>query len=223
MEARISKWFIIGFNIIPIVGVAFYGWIPFDMFWLFWVETLIIGFFNAWRILFSQGNGSEVPFQEGIKRWNMVRAMRYMIARVLIFLFYSIFIVVFIGFLGSKGTDGGFIKTLAFANPLFNLALIVVAISQSFYLIKYFFMSRAYFYASPDSYADVFDARQIVIHIAIVIGAVGTAFLFDDTAQHNFGAIFMMSILCIAKCVYELFFVNKPDAQTYIANGNTPS
>ncbi|QGW28521.1 DUF6498-containing protein [Phnomibacter ginsenosidimutans] len=220
MNGNISRVFIIGFNAIPIIGAAFYGWIPFDIFWLFWVETLIIGLFNALRILLSQGNDKAMPFTQGLKHWNVKKSFKYLMTRVFIFLFYALFIIVFIGLLANPNkTDTGFLQTLAFANPLFNLALILAVVVQSIYLIKNFLMSKAYYYASPDSYAAIFDARQIVIHIAVVIGAVGSAFLFDHSSPHNYGAIFMMSILCVAKCVYELFFVSDNDFQQ-LPSGN---
>src|SRR5690606_16224586 len=90
------------FNIVPIIGVAWYNWSPFEMFWLFWVETLIIAVFNAIRIAYSQGQEPGKPLTNQSLQLNIASAIKYMLMRLGIFLFYSIFIITFIGVLGSN-------------------------------------------------------------------------------------------------------------------------
>lgn len=216
MEHRISNLLVVFFNILPIIGVAFYNWLPFEMFWLFWVETLIIAAFNSIRVFYSQGHAFET-FQDGPLQFNGGKAFRYLLGRTLVFLFYSLFIIIFIGFLASPKKDSMHVlKTLAFANQFFNLALILCICSQAYYLIRYFFMNRAYYYSSADSFPILFDGRQIVIHIAVVVGAVGSTFLFKDNNNAQYASIWVIATLCLAKCVYELYaqnvFQKVPDA-----------
>ncbi len=68
-------------------------------------------------------------------------------------------------------------------------------------------MNGAYYYSKPNQYAAIFDGRQIVIHIAVVVGAMGTSFLFKNK-DSNGGAIWMIAIFCIVKLIYELRYAS---------------
>ncbi|RYY71448.1 MAG: hypothetical protein EOO13_03055 [Chitinophagaceae bacterium] len=206
LKIRPETLVIILFNIIPIVGVAWYDWAPFQMFWLFWMETLIIAFFNCIRILFSQGLAAQSSSTGLPLRLNYGKALSYLVIRIFIFLFYSLFIIVFIGVMGHSGKNSlGSLSVIYFGNRLFNIALLLTVVTQSFYLVKYFFMNSAYYWSSPHQYSSLFDGRQIVIHIAVVLGGVGMSFLFKD-GNSNWGAIWIISVFCVLKCVFELYF-----------------
>jgi hypothetical protein len=198
---------IILFNIVPILGVAYYNWAPFEVFWLFWMETLIIAFFNAIRVLYSQGLEQPTETTSTALKLNFKDAAGYLLVRIFVFFFYALFIIVFIGVLGSSTTSG--VKSLAvifFANKLFNIALLLTLLSQSFYLIKYFFMNGAYRFSKPGEYSALFDSRQIVIHVAVVLGAVGSSFLFKEGNQHT--ALWVIGVFCLVKCIVELYLVS---------------
>lgn len=205
MNPTNSKLAIVLLNCIPILGVAFYGWAPFEMFWLFWVETLILSFFNAIRIFFAQNNAANTPFVAGKNKFNKQMSIRYLMMRIGIFLFYSIFIIAFIGTLGSRESGLDILGTILFQDLLFNLALVLILVNQIFYLIKFYFMNNAFYYDDPKMYAAVFDGRQIVMHIAIIVGSFGVAFLFKKDGSQGNGAIWLISVLCVCKIMYELF------------------
>jgi hypothetical protein len=214
MNAKINptNLVILLFNLVPIAGVAFYNWSPFEMFWLFWMETLIISFFNAIRVFYSQGfeAGGNLT---GVKmKHNFYIAFKYLLARMFIFFFYSIFIVVFIGFIAHKEkSPGNVLGTIIFQNRLFNLGLILCVCSQTYFLIRYFFMNGAYFYSKPANYAAIFDGRQIVMHIAVVVGAVGAIFLFKNVQNESYASVWIIAVFCVIKCIFELYFNNQDD------------
>jgi hypothetical protein len=81
------------------------------------------------------------------------------------------------------------VRTLAFQNLLFNMALLISIAFNAFYIIKYFFANGAYQYAQHSDYPGIFDGRQIVIHIAVVLGAVGSAFLFEKSGNAKYSSI----------------------------------
>jgi Family of unknown function (DUF6498) len=205
MNKPVAIFFIIAFNLVPIFGVAFYNWQPFEAFWFFWVETLIMAFFNAIRIVFSQGqNAAAVNTQQPLV-YHAGKGIKYLFIRIGIFLFYSLFIIVFIGFVANNSTDKSTVlKTLLFQNKFFNLGLLISIFSQGYYLVFYFFRNGAFFTARPDSYAALFDSRQLVIHVAVVLGAFGGMFLAKNTSFGNYSSIFIISLLCICKCIAEL-------------------
>lgn len=200
---------ILAFNIIPVVGVAYYDWSPFEMFWLFWMETLIIAVFNTIRILFSQARTSD-NVQNTSLQIKFSPAIKYLVIRVCVFLFYSLFIIVFIGFkFGAEKDPVQMIKTIAFQNILFNLALLISIGTNAIYLIKNFFVNKAYLYSSPADYQGIFDGRQIVIHIAVVIGAVGATFLFEKSNNPQYASVWIISIFCLVKCVFEVLLYKR--------------
>lgn len=205
MNKGVIVFFIIAFNIVPIVGVLFYNWQPFDAFWFFWLETLIMAFFNCLRIIFSQQRDAENLVPQALS-FNVGKGLKYLLIRIGIFLFYSLFIIVFIGFIANNSDNkGSVLNTLAFQNSFFNMGLLLSIISQSYYLIFYFFRNGTFLTAKPDSYAALFDIRQIVMHLAIVLGTFGSIFLIKYTSFGRFSGAFIISLLCICKCVAEIY------------------
>jgi hypothetical protein len=214
MNAKINpvNGVILLFNLVPVLGVAFYNWSPFEMFWLFWMETLLIAFFNTIRVFYSQGFEPGDNLAAAKMKYHFLMAFKYLLARIFIFFFYSIFIVVFIGFIAHKEkSPGNVLGTIVFQNRLFNLALILCICSQTYLLIRYFFMNGAYFYSKPSGYSAIFDGRQIVMHVAVVVGAVGAIFLFKNVKNESYASVWIIAVFCVIKCIFELYFSNQED------------
>ncbi len=206
MKKSLVIFFIVAFNLVPIFGALFYNWQPFEAFWFFWLETLVMAFFNSIRIVFSQNQQPATVNTNSPLIYNFNKAIKYFLIRIGIFLFYSIFIIAFIGFAANNNADkGNVLTTLLFQNRFFNLSLLISIFSQSYYLIFYFFRNGSIFTADPDTYAALFDSRQLIIHLAVVVGALGSVFLFKNTSFSNYSSTFIISLLCIFKSAAELF------------------
>jgi hypothetical protein len=206
MNSRAIIFFIIAFNLVPVFGVFFYNWQPFEAFWFFWVETLIVAVFNCIRIIFSQGRQQDTANSPLKLTYNISEGLKYLLVRIGIFLFYSLFIIVFIGFVANTSTDkSNVLGTILFQNRFFNLSLLISMASQVYYLIFYFFRNGAFITTRTDRYAALFDSRQLVIHIAVVLGAFGGMFLAKNTNFAGYSNTFIISLLCICKCAAELF------------------
>lgn len=67
-----------------------------------------------------------------------------------------------------------------------------------------FFGNGAYYTSRPGSFAAIFDGRQIVVHVAIVLGALGAIFLEKYTSVGNYGNIVIISLLCAGKCMLDI-------------------
>lgn len=206
MNKTVIIFFIIAFNMAPVFGVLFYNWQPFEAFWFFWVETLIIAVFNCIRIILSQGRLQDALYTSQPLTYNISKGVKYLLIRIAIFLFYSIFIIVFIGFIANNSTDmGNILGTILFQNKFFNLSLLISIVSQGYYLVFYFFRSGAFLTSRPDSYTAIFDSRQLVIHIAVVLGAMGGILLAKNRTYGDYSSTFIISLLCICKCAAELY------------------
>ena len=206
MNKNIVIFFIVAFNLVPIFGVFFYNWQPFEAFWFFWVETLIVACFNCICIVFSQGRLQNSENSTKPLTYNLKKGLKYLLIRFAIFLFYAMFIIVFIGFEANTHADKGkVLGTILFQNKFFNLSLLISIASQGYYLLFYFFRSGAFITSLPDSYPALFDSRQLIIHIAVVLGTLGGIYLTKNTNYGNYSSTFIISLLCICKCAAELF------------------
>jgi Family of unknown function (DUF6498) len=215
MDKSINLALIIIFNVVPIFGVAFYNWQPFEAFWFFWVETLVIAVFNTIRIVFSQAQpATEINTKRPLV-YHLNKGIKYLLIRTAIFFFYAIFIIVFVGFVANTNKDKGTVLgTILLQNQFFNVGLLISFGSQCYYLITGFFKNESYFTASPNEYTAIFDGRQLVIHVAIVLGALGSMFLTKQTALGSYGNIFIISLLCICKCFFDILDSNTTSYKT---------
>ena len=197
---------------IPIIGVASFNWQPFEAFWFFWVETLIMTLFYTIRIVYSQG---QLPDNVNTSKplvYHLNRGIKYLLIRIAIFLFYAIFIIAFIGFVANVNKDKvAIISTLLFQNKLFNAGLLISIFSQGYYLLTGFFRNGAFYTSTPDSFTALFDGRQLVIHVAIILGALGGIFLAKNTSFGNYSNIIIISLLCICKCIFDIFNIRTAD------------
>ncbi len=210
MNKGINLALIIIFNVLPIFGVAFYNWQPFEAFWFFWLETLVIAVFNMIRIVFSQGRPTIAVHAKQPMVYHVSKGIKYLLIRIGIFLFYSVFIIVFIGFVANASKDKSIVmSTIIFQNKFFNMGLLISFCSQCYYLINGFFRNGIFLTDSPDNYAAIFDGRQLVIHVAIVLGAMGSMFIAQKTSYGNYANVFIISLLCICKCIFDILQNNQ--------------
>lgn len=160
--------------------------------------------FNTIRIVYSQGQQPGAVNTQQPLIYNFNKGIKYLFIRIAIFIFYAIFIITFIGFVANNSTDKSTVlSTLLFQNKLFNLGLLLSMVSQSYYLVMGFFRNGTFFTAQPDNYTALFDGRQLIIHVAVVVGALGSIFLIKNTAYASYSAVFIITLLCVCKCVAE--------------------
>lgn len=77
-------------NMIPVAGVLFFGWRIGHVVFLFWLESLMIGFFNLLRMLFAQGKNGMMPTKKaGTALFFLVHYFGFMLAQG-IFMFASV-------------------------------------------------------------------------------------------------------------------------------------
>ena len=52
-EKPVSAWVLVAANIVPLLGVLFWGWDAFPLLLLFWMENVVIGVLNVLKMLFA--------------------------------------------------------------------------------------------------------------------------------------------------------------------------
>jgi len=204
-------------NLIPVWGVWQWSWTPFMVFYMFWFETLIIAFFNSIKMYLSRGDEAEGDYFNNFTRF--FKSLRYLIFRTFVFFFYLLFLVVFIGFMiGNKSTidsDTGLniLGTIMFQDYHFNMAVLGILLFQSFQLVFEYILDNQYKTQKINSFPMIFDARQIVIHIAVIVSAFMGAFL-DFGDYNNIGKVpiwYILAVLvfCSLKIIMELLTQKK--------------
>jgi len=192
-------------NVIPFLGVLFFNWSVFALIYAFWLETLGESFFNAIRIAFAQNSdtGSFHPR----------KAFSYLFVRILVLLFYLVFVLTFVGVMISGKQEGvHFVYYLFFIDTSFRIAIL------SFFFLKFIELIYQYFYlggrktTSPTEFSSFFTARIIVIHIVIVLGVFAYQFFSERLSQHSgvvaFAAVFV-GVKLIADFLARTIVTNK--------------
>ncbi|UEG49818.1 DUF6498-containing protein [Ferruginibacter lapsinanis] len=219
INQRPSVFFIFLLNLVPIWGVIHWGWTPFYVFYLFWLETLVVSIFNAIKIIACRGDEYDVKLHSSnhkfadihVNHWSHIgKALRYFFIRLAIFFFYLIFIVVFIGFFASNKTGGSglsILNVIIFRNETFNYTLLAFILNQVGQLIFDFYSNGDYKKVHPSDFASIFDGRQLVVHVAVVLGGVigAQGKIFNTKIEPNYVAIIVVSIFCVVKSIYEVF------------------
>jgi hypothetical protein len=185
-------------NLVPLFGVIFMDWSVFALIYVFWLETLALSFFNALKIMFASGDDSG--------SFHFFQAFRYMFLRVLILGFYMIFILTFIGLMiaGKQGNGTEWIHYLLFLEPSFRITVLSFFIIKLVEFIYLFFIKDERSKFSPAHFKGVFDARLIVIHVALV----GGFFIFDYLSAKfgvRYGLIGFASTFILLKIIVDYF------------------
>ncbi|MGG9972723.1 DUF6498-containing protein [Ferruginibacter sp. SUN002] len=223
IQQRPSLLFLIAINLIPIWGVLHWGWTPFYVFYLFWLETLIVSVFNTVKIIACRGDEYENKLHDSTHKYagihvnylsHIGKGLRYFFIRLFIFFFYLLFIVVFIGmFLTHRSGDNsiGMMKVFLFQDAEFNYTLLAFIINQIGLLIFDFYGNGNYKRVHSSDFASIFDGRQLVIHVAVVLGGVLGAQdkIFNTKMDPTYTSIIVVSIFCIVKSIYEVFKYNQ--------------
>ena len=177
-------------NLIPLVGVLFFGWSGFNIVFLYWSENVIIGFFNVLKMLTAGAIGD--PSAEVKKPSNP----GYLSARLLAMasaVFYAgfftfhyglftyihgIFVVALCKILPAQiaGQPAGelfglwpFVKE-AFASGLW-LAFVALFLSHGFSFVTNFLYRREYRRVGASDLLMAPYGRVVILHVAIIFGA----------------------------------------------------
>lgn len=187
---------IVLFNLIPLIGVAFFNWSPFALFYAFWLETLSITFLNTLAILFAQGEGWSLK--------NISLSLTFFIIQSGILFFYLLFIIVFIGLQMDYGTGPlHFVEVLILKEPMFRWTVLIFFAIKLIEMAYSYFFNKSYLVSVPSDFYYFFSPRTIVIHIVIVIGFFSYTFLKDQINNHA-GLVIFTVVFVGTKILFEL-------------------
>ena len=158
---RMALAFIVGANLVPILGVAAFGWDVHLMILFYWFENWFVGFWTIARIVKCGGLGGipvAIAFGFGFASVN---------------LFYLIFIAVLIGIsneFGQGDAAAGAAEVSPLAPYLTLLTLLGLFASHGVSYVRDFVQTGAYRTAEPRAEALRPLPRLIILHITICVG-----------------------------------------------------
>jgi hypothetical protein len=153
---------------------------------------LAIGFFSAISIALAKNEGG-----------GLLKAVSYMIVRTLILLFYLIFIVVFLGVIMSSEQGKGYewVTYLTFIDSSFRYSMLTLFVLK---LIGFIAQNSESSVENYKSIPAIFDGRQIVIHVTIIVGFFGY-FKMQELLNPEIGLVVFTLIFATIKTIVEYF------------------
>lgn len=183
-------------NLTPIVGVLFYDWSLFDIFYLYWAENILIGGFTAIRMLISGAS------------WGIAMLMGAVFSVAFFTLHYGMFcfghgMIIFDLFYKGPvdiGKNEEYLLAYAFDTPQsgFYMALLGITIIVITEGIKDIIQDRRDA-RMPQAIMFAPYGRMIVLHITIIFGGL---------AAQSLGApIWALGLLIVLKTGYDVLVV----------------
>ncbi len=160
---------IVGSNLVPLAGVAWFGWNLWTILALYWVENGVIGVITVLRILLAEGGLFGVVGRVGTAAFF---AMHYGI----FWFVHGIFVLVALPTFGTVGIDVDAPAVGADAGVVaFGAAWLAVGHAVTFVLD--YVRRGEYRTTTPAREAGAPYARLVVLHLAILFGAFVAMFL----------------------------------------------
>ena len=171
-------------NLVPIIGVLFFDWQLFPLILLYWLENVVIGVFNALKMLSCSGSES-------------------LSQRIFMTVFFSVHYGMFCFGHGTFVVDlfGGELNSIPAALQIImqnglQLALIALVISHGFSFLQNYLMRGEFIELSVSEVMFSPYKRIIVLHVFIIFGGM---------ALQTFGVTQIgLVILAIVKIVADL-------------------
>jgi hypothetical protein len=182
-------------NLLPRYGVLMFHWTLFSIVYVYWLELLIISSFQLLKIFFSQGDKKNGFWPK------TATAIRFFVLRSLLFLFYLIFIIVFLGFLmtGSDKSDRmQMVQTMSLHQPFFKITLLNFLLYNLVEFMVVFIATGEYKTSIPNDHFEILDSHMIVVHIVVVLGS----FLYEFVLKHFHTQHRSAMIACV--CLFVL-------------------
>lgn len=187
-------------NLMPLYGVIHWNWTFFSVVYLYWLELIIISTFQLLKILFAQGGDISILSKIFI-------GIKFFILRTIIFFFYIIFIVTFLGLMQNKGDTSTYISmadALLLRNNFFKINFFGFFLYN---LLSFFFtyiLNKEYKQKLASDYFNFFDIHIFVVHIVVVLGT----FVYMGVTEnlhwkHKSAVIACVSLFVVVKLIAE--------------------
>ena len=208
-STTLSALLLIAVNLVPLIGVALWGWSLMLILVLYWIESGIVGALNVLKMAAAQGTGIGIPGSRvairvggmagGLARGALIGF--FIVHYGLFWVVHGVFVFLLPVFAGmSSVADGSFAPADFGPLPLDGLALSAIALAVS-HGVSYYanYLGRGeYLRVSPQGQMMSVYGRVFVLHITILGGAFMVAWFGTPLAA--------LALLVGLKTAADLFF-----------------
>jgi len=157
-------------NLVPLAGVVAFHWTVLSVLLLYWFENVVIGAFNVLKMAFANPKSLA---SDAIK----VFLIPFFIFHYGMFTFvHGMFILALFGHVAG-GMPGPATFSAALRDAGVGWGVVAIVASHGFSFFHNYWMSGEYRNASPQVLMAQPYARVVVLHVAILIGGLGTVAL----------------------------------------------
>jgi hypothetical protein len=183
-------------NLIPLIGVLFWGWSLFAILLLYWIENGIVGAINVLKIARAEAAEPEVTSAPGPRRQLMMP--RYAVVPFFLFhyglfwLVHGVFVFAFFGFGLFAEPDAA----AGISSPGLLVAGVALAVSHFLSYRTNYIGRGEYRRVSPSAQMMSVYGRVVVLHLTILFGGAAISFLGHPAAA--------MAVMVIVKTAIDL-------------------
>ena len=179
-------------NLLPVVGVVWWGWSVFSVMLLFWLENMIVGILNIPRILFARGDGDE---KRGRLFSRLFTAVFFSVHYGMFTFAHGVFVFSLFGEGIGEDPSPQLVYQLVLEYQLY-WAVLALFVSHLMSLVLNYFLSGEYRTATVKKMMHKPYSRIVVLHLGIIFGGI----VLDLLQAPVFGLI----VLIVVKIVVDV-------------------
>jgi len=153
-------------NLIPLAGVVFFGWDVFVVVFLFWLENVIVGFFNLLRMLWVERGAEQFPLAK-------LFVMPFFLVHYGMFTaIHGVFVLVLFGGMMQRGADFPTVQTVTDLVTQYHLWLPVLALfaSHGYSFVANYVAQQEYRRVTLRDLMGQPYGRVVVLHLTLLFG-----------------------------------------------------
>lgn len=153
-------------NLVPLAGVVFFGWDVFVVVFLFWLENVVVGFFNLLRMLWVERGAERFPLAK-------LFVMPFFLVHYGMFTaIHGVFVLVLFGGQGVRGAGFPTVDTVVRLVAEYHLWLAVLALvaSHGYSFVTNYVAEQEYRRVTLQQLMQQPYGRVVVLHLTILFG-----------------------------------------------------
>lgn len=162
-----SEILLVGVNLLPLAGAAFWGWKVFDILLLYWIENVVIGVMNIFKM---------IALMNRKRLWIAIPIVPFFIFHYGMFtMAHGVFVVALFGLKLTSGQSAEWhdveqLLNSVIADPLFLIAAASLVLSHGFSLIVNFLRGGEIDRTGLGQLMHAPYGRIMVLHFTIIVG-----------------------------------------------------
>ena len=174
MKFQPSEIALVTVNLIPVAGLVFFGWSVFDVFFLYWLESAILGFFGILKMIVI---GMHLG---GVWKSSLFFSVPFFLVHYGGFMLgHLIFIIILFNGQGEN-LSLSYSAAASIVQQTFtrvSIAFLSMFVSHAFSFVNNFLKQREYFNSDPQRFKSLPYGRIAVMHLSVFLALFVTIFL----------------------------------------------